>query len=509
MNIGLDDKGERIRPFPLGRSRCQFCGAELIAKCGVFVDWHWAHSATRNCDPWHEHETPWHRAWKNRFPNDWHEVIHQDPSTGERHIADVKCLNGLILEFQNSPMSLDELQSREAFYGSMIWVVNVANQRERIRLSESQSDERVRLSIEVRRRRQIAETERETGKAETQGEIQQIDARKERLWYQLSTARTDMQRHEMTVTSLRDVASSLAEWTGVSYDLLPEAVRRQFNGSDFERSMKAKSVAIARLSKEVEQLEERTKRLVGFPKWNETTFSIVPYPQGKSAVDVWKEFKYLRTADGVFAEPVNFGSRTEFLQHAYRQDEHSYLLDLTERIAAIEKDLHEKQDLTATLVIEARRTLASAVEEKISFWEGERNRAEEICKPGGELEKEIEVVNLLLIGRRQSLEDHAAQFEFTMQRIDDDEAYVGSLIEDDFADILRYDWTRPKKVWYKSRVPVFLDTGTDWVYRIIDWRLVQRIEKEEFAENLKHSGIVPTIPSKLPARRSLWEERGW
>lgn len=30
----------------------------------------------------------------------------------------------MVIEFQNSPMSLDELVSREAFYGKMLWIVN-------------------------------------------------------------------------------------------------------------------------------------------------------------------------------------------------------------------------------------------------------------------------------------------------------------------------------------------------------------------------------------------------
>ena len=96
----------------------------MIAKCGQHIVWHWAHKSRRNCDPWQEPETEWHRSWKDCFPADWQEVVHTDPMTGERHIADIKSLHGLVIEIQNSPIHLEELKSRERFYKKMVWIVN-------------------------------------------------------------------------------------------------------------------------------------------------------------------------------------------------------------------------------------------------------------------------------------------------------------------------------------------------------------------------------------------------
>ena len=96
----------------------------MISKCGTKVIWHWAHSPKRDCDPWWENETPWHREWKSYFPKEWRERVHEDLATGEKHIADVKTDTELVIEFQNSPMPPGELESREQFYGNMIWIVN-------------------------------------------------------------------------------------------------------------------------------------------------------------------------------------------------------------------------------------------------------------------------------------------------------------------------------------------------------------------------------------------------
>ena len=96
----------------------------MISKCGRYVAWHWAHKRRASCDPWLEAETDWHLHWKDRFPKDWQEVVHVDDQTKEKHIADVKTQSGLVVEVQHSPISEQELRSREHFYGHMIWIVD-------------------------------------------------------------------------------------------------------------------------------------------------------------------------------------------------------------------------------------------------------------------------------------------------------------------------------------------------------------------------------------------------
>ena len=102
---------------------CPTCGSELVAKCGEVKVNHWAHKGNRNCDPWWENETNWHRSWKNNFPIDWQEVVHS-AENGEKHIADVKTENGWVIEFQHSYLKPDERHSRSTFYNKLVWVVD-------------------------------------------------------------------------------------------------------------------------------------------------------------------------------------------------------------------------------------------------------------------------------------------------------------------------------------------------------------------------------------------------
>ena len=69
-------------------------------------------------------ETEWHRNWKAAFPPGFREVSFSDMTLGELHRADVHTPCGTTLEFQNSPICLEELKSREAFYPKLIWILN-------------------------------------------------------------------------------------------------------------------------------------------------------------------------------------------------------------------------------------------------------------------------------------------------------------------------------------------------------------------------------------------------
>lgn len=106
------------------RGVCPSCGTELLAKCGdVRVD-HWAHHGNRRCDQWWENETLWHRSWKNNFPAGWQEIPLVDKESGEKHIADIRTDNKLVIEFQHSHLKPQERAARETYYQNMVWVVD-------------------------------------------------------------------------------------------------------------------------------------------------------------------------------------------------------------------------------------------------------------------------------------------------------------------------------------------------------------------------------------------------
>src|SRR5687768_10707008 len=116
--------GHKTEPQPNLQGICANCHNETLSKCGQVKIWHWAHKSKLHCDQWWENETEWHRTWKNHFPTECQENIHIDSITGEKHIADIKMANGLVIEFQHSAIHPTEIQGRETFYKNMLWVVD-------------------------------------------------------------------------------------------------------------------------------------------------------------------------------------------------------------------------------------------------------------------------------------------------------------------------------------------------------------------------------------------------
>jgi competence protein CoiA len=102
---------------------CIGCEQPMVPKCGLVKVKHWAHKSKCKCDHWWENETEWHRNWKDHFPDECQEVRLR-AENGEWHFADVRTAQGWVLEFQNSPISDEERDARNAFYRTIVWVVN-------------------------------------------------------------------------------------------------------------------------------------------------------------------------------------------------------------------------------------------------------------------------------------------------------------------------------------------------------------------------------------------------
>lgn len=122
MEYALVD-GARRGASPGAQGICEICQEKVIAKCGPFKRHHWAHVSRKNCDDWYEPETLWHRNWKSHFPPQFQEVV-VNGKYGKSHRADVKVASGLVIEFQHSYLSQEEIHERSKFYGDMIWVID-------------------------------------------------------------------------------------------------------------------------------------------------------------------------------------------------------------------------------------------------------------------------------------------------------------------------------------------------------------------------------------------------
>ncbi len=123
MQFATTDNGIKIKAYPNGRAVCPNCKSTVIAKCGDLNKWHWAHESVFDCDTWtYEPITSWHLKWQGYFREEQREVYIKRGS--DYHVGDIVTDTGLVIEIQNSAISVNEIFLRETFYNKMIWVIN-------------------------------------------------------------------------------------------------------------------------------------------------------------------------------------------------------------------------------------------------------------------------------------------------------------------------------------------------------------------------------------------------
>ncbi len=115
----------RMSPEPKNTSFCECCNGKIIAKCGKVNIWHWAHESKEDCDPWYEPITEWHLGWQSCVPVEMREIFMKNER--EKHRADIKLPNGIIVEIQHSGLDEETICEREDFYGNMIWILDGTN----------------------------------------------------------------------------------------------------------------------------------------------------------------------------------------------------------------------------------------------------------------------------------------------------------------------------------------------------------------------------------------------
>jgi hypothetical protein len=114
---------ELIYAQPKLKAYCPHCNCKVKAKCGSQNTWHWAHVNLINCDEWWEPEGEWHFNWKKELGLKNAEV--KIEKEGFFHVADFITDSNVIIELQNSQISLKTIEEREKFYGEkMFWLIN-------------------------------------------------------------------------------------------------------------------------------------------------------------------------------------------------------------------------------------------------------------------------------------------------------------------------------------------------------------------------------------------------
>ena len=134
IRAGFNLKGKNFTYRCLDE-HCDSPEMELVLGRGLRIP-HFRHKRRGQCSC-SDGETEWHLEWKSHFERIECDMG-VDDVTGERNRADAVVGENFVIEFQHSPISLDEQHNRERFYGEkggMIWIVDANKKRLKKRIT--------------------------------------------------------------------------------------------------------------------------------------------------------------------------------------------------------------------------------------------------------------------------------------------------------------------------------------------------------------------------------------
>ncbi len=510
MNFGKDKAGKRIKPIYKGRAACELCEGELYAYAcrSRLRQPGWRHKSVLDCDSWWEPETDWHRQWKAHFEDSWHERPMFDAIHNERHRADIRCPSGLVLEFQNSHISPEEIESREKLYGDMLWVVNGKEFTDRFLLFETLTDEQMYLHTDRKEQLQTAQGRQTKKEQALKDQMDRAKVQRDALEYELQR---DLKRIEELRLPGIEAGEILRQVIALGTDTrrLRYAVKGLDEGTEEEIDrFKVLLGQWRAASEEADALSAAAKRLSEMSYFRDTSLVEVKYDLRQS--NHWENLSFVHNSEleDLFITYRRFERRTDFLAHQRRSHENVYLFNPEpEKARCVNGSSASRAKALAIMgVIEAMIAqwvskqsgrLNKELEELI-----EKHRAGSTFECGlRELKQAFDVLETNLAEAREA----GAIEEWELEESMDEKRYRIDLV---FTEMFRYRWKHKRAVWNFSSAPMFFDFGDDFLYRRLDGDFVHRIGKDEFLEHVVKVQTIPDCPNERPHRITYSQSRG-
>jgi competence CoiA-like predicted nuclease len=479
--------GTRRKAFKQGRGVCPLCEKPVIAHCGEIYVSHWKHQG--RCDPWSEPETEWHLGWKEEFPEEWREIVLKNNETGEKHIADIKTSEGVVIEFQNSSIQSSEICAREEFYQNMIWVVNAEKFKNNFSMTSI-------VKSKLRLFRESIEQQNKVIEEEAKKELEEIKKWLKSTEYDYLSLKSYNKRIqeefaeyleylsqpdailETIITKLMQLNSS----TYLSYKLqglLEES--QKFFGESFLTI----NTSIQSLQEYFSYLQSRKQYLISLPDFDFlSNYKVIEFTQiEKTEKNNLENIKVIEINTKFTLFPVFHEITDQTLHYSsiYNSKKYECLLDIQpelekidNEIKRVEKEIKEQNNQYYFLCSSVRKFVEEFLENKIYDIENNFNKSTtELNKKEQELnqnrcefeESEKEIRRKL----KQDLKEIQVGINdkkyFIMQK------YKGSYF---------YTWKHEIPTWKSAHKTVYFDFGNGELFERIKDGLFRKVLKKDF-----------------------------
>lgn len=486
MQFGYDDSQIRIRPsFSGQKATCPLCNGTIIGKCGEIYVHHWQHHHDRECDPWQEHETDWHRKWKAKFPDDWQEVIIENE--GEKHIADVKTANGLVIEFQNSSISTSTIRIREDFYEDMIWVVNARTFKSNFKIrsivsswlrsiDEDASFDLKSLQDSYKEDLKSVADDIEKNKRETTDRFNSIKYKQG----EVEKLNLLLQDQEVFTNAVID------KWSkGESYwEYLTNDITNKIE-SELKNQLHTIPTNIKMLQADIKANEQRLLDILKLEDFQvaDKPFKIVQYEQIPSTSFQRARAISKASRKTFFHEVIEFKTESEFKNIQYRKDQFDFAVDPTNAINSYTQKIEDSKNSLEALEQSLPPLRKEIVDQLI---QGLKNKIQEI-------ESEIEKLNSecdeLIKKSSWLVERQAKTIAMRDKDVSESKVEIEKKKNEKRFKVMRekkglygFDWKHERKSWKAACNTIYFDIGENYLFELVKDGLFKKTEISQFLE---------------------------
>jgi hypothetical protein len=473
MLIALNSNNVRILPSKGTKGLCPLCRGIVVAVCGEINIHHWRHDTKTNCDPWKESETDWHRKWKEKFPKEWREFI--ITQNDEKHIADIRTNTGLIVEFQNSPISSTVIQIRELFYEKMIWVINANIFKDNFsirsivksKLRENEHRYNAYLSHNLNIDEKVKEFEKE---------IRENDR--------------DLKSNESKINWVTKKIEDLEKHFSNFEDSISKIINTAYLYGDFGDFKSDYISQIKKCKADIDKLDEEKKPLTAIISKinnlqscqipNYEKYKYVPFEEVSSTSHAKCKLVFKETINSFFPKVISIDSESNFRWFSKQPDKYLLIIDLYEDLSQLDLKLKTIQEKIESLEI-LKNEFYLSLEKQMQNWLKEQIDIEKQNLENLETEK-IELQNLSA--------DLAYEKEYAIKEMTEDNLQIEKGIEEErkikeieikrnFKGQYAFNWKHRRKNWDYAECPIYLDFETH-IFSIETDNVLRKMNLDEF-----------------------------
>ena len=481
MLIAIDQNNRRIHPKKGALGICPYCKKDVKAFCGDINIDHWRHVVRDDCDSWKEAETDWHRSWKMRFPEEWREVILK--KNGETHIADIKTKNGLVLEIQNSSISVSTIAIREEFYEEMVWLINAKKFKSNFQLW---SMVKVKLQ-ELEAIYYGSHSYSNYYTTEDSEAMRNLVSVRNTLENKIRNKQSNLKSRlkEIQVLSNVDVNKEidyLIKNCSIYIDFLwrdfkSDKINLVNESRDLKTSLETKAKDIQNNLDSILNLEKCG--IQGYENYRFVSAESIPPKLYDRCAQV--EDSSIST---LLPNVRNFLSEMDYKMTSKRTG-YSVIIDITKSVSSSEKQI---KDIT--------EQIQNAIQSENQFFEYCKNDFQGYIENKKDLfTKETETIYSHLKNLAEELRQNDKKIadlerEESRQReeeeVEDNKRYEGERyqIMKKFKGLYGYRWKHRRKSWDFSKKPIYLDFGTQ-MFRIVSDKELKKISTQDFIQKIK------------------------